>query len=117
MKLNFQYAIGIIAALSLLLGLSIGQLHNQHLEIEMLKQQPTQFKTVTLRPANNLENIQRYDKLRRCIDQEFRARIESERARVEREKARIEEIKAALREGAIKEVKRDKTHIILQEEL
>ena len=117
MRLNFQYAIGIIATLSLLLGLSIGQLHQQHLEIETLKQQPTRLNTVTLRPSTtNSEDIRRYDKIRRCLDQELRNNLEKQ-IQFERE-ARLEAVKAKIREGVLREVERDKTnHVFIQEEL
>lgn len=39
MKTNIEKAVGIIAALSLLLGLSIGRIHQQHREINQLKTQ------------------------------------------------------------------------------
>jgi hypothetical protein len=118
MRVNFQYAIGIIAALSLLLGLSLGQLHHQYKEIEKLKQDPVRFHMVTLRPATtNFNHIQRYDKIRRCIDQELQTRLDIENIRILREKALLEEINATIREGTAQEVTRDKTHVILQEEL
>lgn len=42
---------------------------------------------------------------------EIRTQVEREKARLEREEARLEE------EKKIREIKRDKTHVILREEL
>ncbi len=122
---NVHQAVWIIAILSLMLGLSIGQLHQQHREIEKMERKTnavTNFKLQSLNGKSNRcvifshdgvrigskkEDL-RYQEVRNRMD-DIRAQVELEKARLEREKARLEE------EKNIQEIKRDKTRVIREE--
>lgn len=119
---NVHQAVWIIAILSLLLGLSIGQLHQQHREIEKTEGKTNGVTEIKLKSLNgcwrsshdgvrtNSSEGLRYHEVKQRMDK-IRTQVEREKARLEHEKARLEE------EKKIREIKRDKTHVILREEL
>lgn len=116
MRRNVHQAVGIIAALSLLLGLSLGQLQEKHRIIEDMKGHSPRRLQMMITPKSYEAHFHRYrcdDQFRRARMHELRARIEAERARMDEERAKVlEEINRANQS-----IGREKAHVILREEL
>ena len=118
MDTNVKKAVGIIAVLSLLLGLSIGQLHRQHNHIKKLEERTFQNGIVVIKNAvKSLHHISQSESALREME-ETRARLDIERGRVEMERARLHrEIERLHRHGQ-RHKAHDFTHqkhIVIQE--
>lgn len=97
MHLNINNAVSIIAGLSLLLGLSIGQLHRQHKKIKTLESNTFNHGSIYLGNANGLIRIENFKCRAQCRHasetnremEELRAHLDMERARMEMERAKL----------------------------
>ena len=107
MKRNTHTAVGIIAVLSLLLGLSLGQLQHKHRSLEKAHENRSDISVIRIAPSHC--NI----KHRQYHLERIQAEVARERAHMKREKARrqreLEKVSA--------QTERDKTQFILLEEL
>ena len=97
-------AVLIIAVLSLLLGLSLGQIHQTHRAVQAKDHQPG-HSVIRITPGNHCNTIARRHNMER-----IQAELAREQARLEREKVRLErEV-----QRAIHRVQGDKIHIIIR---
>lgn len=120
MDTNTKKAVGIITVLSLLLGLSIGQLHRQHNRIKKLEETMfTKGFVITGNAVQCFRHHQPAHDFRREM-KEMRTRLDLERSRLERERARLHRELERFHEMENNHIHRDKTRrkqIIRQEEL
>jgi len=82
-------AVWIIAALSLLLGLSVGQLQDQHQQLQELQARKPAVTRVKVSPAPHGRQAQ-LKRVRGAQVERQKARLEREHARLERERVLLE---------------------------
>lgn len=119
MDTNVNKAVWIITALGLLLGLSIGQLHHQHLHIKKLEKRTSRNGLIYIsKPQHDASHYHpASDALSKM--EELRARLDLERGRLEKERARLHRELERFHRMEHGRIHRDHTRrkgIILQEE-